>query len=77
MVIVGAMPLNTVPLESVPLMVPIPVTVKVRFALPPLQIAVVPLMAPVGRAFTVNAEDALLVKGEPLYEGDEEPIETL
>lgn len=51
-VIVGAVPLNTAPLESVPLIVPLPVTVSVKVALVPLQTVVVPLISAVGRALT-------------------------
>ncbi len=53
-VIVGAVPLNTVPSDKVPLIVPVPVAVMVKFVLPPLQIVAVPLNAPVGLAFTVT-----------------------
>ena len=38
-VIVGAVPLKAVPLDKVPLIVPEPVTVRVRVALPPAHIA--------------------------------------
>ena len=53
-VIVGAVPLKDEPSESVPPIVPLPVTVSVRVAVWPLQIVVVPLMFPVGRALTVT-----------------------
>ena len=54
-VMVGAVPLNGMaPGESVPLIVPLPVTANVRVAFWPLQIVVVPLMLPVGRALTVT-----------------------
>ena len=52
--IVGAVPLKEEPSESVPLIVPLPVTVSVRVAVWPLQIVVVPLMFPVARALTVT-----------------------
>ncbi len=61
-IIVGAVPLNAVPSDNVPVKVPVPVAVIVKLALPPLQIEVVPLNAPVGLAFTVTvvaADDAL------------------
>ena len=50
----GVVPLNTVPSDKVPLMVPVPVAVIVKLVLPPLQIGAVPLNAPVGLAFTVT-----------------------
>ena len=53
-VIVGAVPLNALPSDSVPLIVPLPVTVSVKIALWPLQIVVFPLITEVGRAFTVT-----------------------
>ena len=54
-VIVGAVPLKAIaPGESVPLIVPLPVTVRVRVALLPLQIVVLPLRLAVGRALTVT-----------------------
>ncbi len=59
-VVEGAVPLNAVPSDNVPLIVPAPVNAKVKVALPPLQIAVVPLIATVGRALTVTS--ALPVK---------------
>jgi len=52
-VIVGAVPLNGVPSDNVPLIVPVPVAVIVKFVLPPLHIEVVPLKAPVGLELTV------------------------
>ena len=54
LVIVGAVPLKALPSENVPLIVPLPVKVKVKLALCPLQIVVVPLITEVGRAFTVT-----------------------
>ena len=54
MVIAGAVPLNALPSDSVPLIVPLPVTVSVKVALCPLQIVVVPLITEVGRAFTIT-----------------------
>jgi len=53
-VIVGAVPLKAVPSDKVPESVPVPVAAIVRLVLPPLHIDVVPLIAPVGRAFTVT-----------------------
>ena len=50
----GAVPLNAAPLERVPLMLPLPVTVSVNVALMPLQILVVPVMTAVGLGFTVT-----------------------
>ena len=50
LVIVGAVPLKEEPSESVPLIVPLPVTASVRVAVWPLQIVVVPVMFPVGVA---------------------------
>ncbi len=52
-VIVGAVPLKAVPSDKVPDSVPGPVTDKVKLAEFPLHIAWVPLIDPVGRAFTV------------------------
>ncbi len=52
-VIVGAVPLNDVPSDNVPDSVPVPATDNVKFAEFPVHIAWVPLIAPVGRAFTV------------------------
>ena len=63
-VIVGAVPLKPVPSDSVPVMVPVPVAVIVKFLLPPVQIAPEPLSAPVGRAFTVTV--ALPVLSAPI-----------
>ena len=60
MVIVGAVPLKGVPSDKVPLIVPVPVAVMVRLVLPPLQIAAVPLNAPVGPAFTVTIATPVL-----------------
>ena len=54
-------PLKTVPSDNVPLMVPLPVTDNVNEALLPAQIVVLPLIAPVGRAFTVTDFCAELV----------------
>ena len=53
-VIAGAVPLNAVPSDKVPLIVPVPVAVIVRLVLPLLQIIAVPLNTPVGLAFTVT-----------------------
>ena len=53
-VIAGAVPLNAVPSDKVPLIVPAPVTDIVRLVLPPLQIVAVPLKVPAGLAFTVT-----------------------
>ncbi len=53
-VIVGAVPLKAAPLDKVPLIVPVPVAVMVKFVLPPLQIVAVPFNTPVGLAFTVT-----------------------
>ena len=52
--IAGAVPLKAVPLDKVPLMVPVPVAVIIKLVLPPLQIVAIPLKAPVGLAFTVT-----------------------
>jgi hypothetical protein len=54
-VIEGAVPLNAVPFDNVPVIVPVPVAAIVRLVLPPLQIIVVPLSTPVGVVLTVNA----------------------
>ena len=51
--IAGAVPLNPVPSDKVPVNVPVPVAVMVILVLPPLQIVAAPLNAPVGLAFTV------------------------
>ena len=51
-VIVGAVPLNAVPSDNVPLIVPLPVTARLSVALPPLQIVLLPLSTAVGLAFT-------------------------
>ena len=48
----GAVPLNGVPSDNVPLIVPLPVTVSVNVADDPSHIACVPLSAAVGLAFT-------------------------
>ncbi len=48
------MPLNSVPSDKVPLTVPVPVAVMVKFVLPPLQMVAVPLKVPVGLALTVT-----------------------
>ncbi len=53
-VIVGAVPLKAVPSDKVPVSVPVPVAVIVKFVLPPLQIVAVPLNAPVGLVLTVT-----------------------
>jgi hypothetical protein len=53
-VIVGAVPLKAVPLDKVPVIVPVPVAVIVKLVLPPLQIVVEPLRVPVGLALTVT-----------------------
>ena len=61
-VIEGAVPLNTVPSDRVPLIVPVPVTAIVKLADEPLQIVVVTLNVPVGSASTVTtvaADEAL------------------
>ena len=63
-VIVGAVPLNGVPSDKVPVMVPVPVAVMVKLVLPPLQIVAVPLSAPVDLAFTVTV--ALPVLSAPI-----------
>ena len=52
-VIVGAVPLKVAPLLNVPLIVPVPVTVNVKLVEAPAQIAVDPLIAPVGRVRNV------------------------
>ncbi len=65
-VIVGAVPLKTVPSDSVPEMVPAPVTAKFNVAVLPLQIAVVPLNTAVGRGFTTNAETVEVTGGHGL-----------
>ena len=52
-VIVGAVPENAVPFDNVPANIPVPVTVRVRVALLPAQIAVDPLIAAEGRSLTV------------------------
>ena len=54
-VIVGAVPLNVVPSDSVPEMVPVPVTVNVSVAELPLQIDVVPVRFAEGIAFPSNS----------------------
>src|SRR5664279_2938135 len=59
-VMVGAVPLKAVPSDKVPVSVPVPVAVIVRLVLPPLQIDVVPLNAPVGRALTVTVAEPVL-----------------
>ncbi len=51
-VIVGAVPLNVVPSDNVPVMVPVPVTASDNVAVAPLHIVVVPLRTAVGRWFT-------------------------
>ena len=61
---VGAVPLNTVPSDSVPLIVPAPVAVMVSVAEPPLHIVVVPLNTPVGLGLTVTT--ALPVLSAPI-----------
>lgn len=53
-VIVGAVPLNEVPSERIPDMVPTPVTVRVSVVLLPLHIAASPLKMAVGLGFTVT-----------------------
>ena len=50
----GATPLNGVPSDRVPLIVPAPVTVSVNVADDPSHIAWVPLSAAVGLSFTVT-----------------------
>ncbi len=54
-VIVGAVPLNGVPSDKVPDIVPDPITAKVRVAEFPLQIAVVPLISPDGIELPSNS----------------------
>ena len=63
-VIAGADPLNTVPSDNVPEIVPDPVAVMVSVAEPPLHMVVVPLKAPVGLALTVTT--ALPVLSAPI-----------
>ena len=46
----GAVPLNGVPSDNVPLIVPVPVTVSVNVAAVPLQTVVLPLNTAVGLA---------------------------
>jgi hypothetical protein len=53
-VIVGAVPLNVLPSDKVPLIIPEPVTAIVNVELFPLHIAVVPFIAPVGFVFMVT-----------------------
>ena len=53
-IIAGAAPLKAVPSERVPLIVPVPVAVKVSVAELPLHIVCVPLNTPVGLEFTVT-----------------------
>jgi hypothetical protein len=54
-VIVGAVPLKAIaPGDSVPLIVPLPVTARLKVALCPLQIEVLPLNTAVGLGFTVT-----------------------
>ena len=52
--IVGAVPLNPVPSDNVPLNVPVPVAVMVKLVLPPLHIVALALNTPVGLAFSVT-----------------------
>jgi hypothetical protein len=47
-------PLNEAPLLNVPLQGPVPVTAMLKFVEVPTQIACVPLITAVGRAFTVT-----------------------
>ena len=75
--IIGAIPLNALPLDKVPLMVPLPVTVSVKFVELPLHIVVVPVIIPVGLVFIVKAADSFKVKGEGLKPGLVDPIESL
>ena len=54
-VMIGAVPLKAIPPgASVPLIGPLPVTVKLNVALCPLQIVPLPLNTAVGRGFTVT-----------------------
>ncbi len=48
-VMVGAVPLNAVPSDKVPVIVPVPVTASDNVAVAPLQIVVLPLRTAVGR----------------------------
>jgi hypothetical protein len=50
-----------VPSDKVPVIVPVPVAVIVKLVLLPIQIAAVPLSAPVGRAFTVTVAVPVLL----------------
>ena len=50
--IVGAAPVNAVPSDNVPWIVPAPVTLSVNVAADPLHIVWVPLNTAVGLAFT-------------------------
>ena len=58
--IVGADPVNGVPSDRVPLMVPLPVTVRVNVADDPSHIAWVPLNTAVGLAFTLTVAPPVL-----------------
>ena len=56
--IVGAVPLNAVPSDKVPLIVPEPVTLRVRVSVLPVHIDAVPLITPVGVGLTVIFTEA-------------------
>jgi hypothetical protein len=56
-VIVGAVPVNAVPSDNVPLIVPLPATDNVSVADCPLQIAVDPLIEACGLALTVTVAE--------------------
>lgn len=62
--IVGAVPLNVVPSDKVPDMVPGPVTANDKVAELPLQIVCEPLRVAVGLGFTLTV--ALPVKDTPM-----------
>ncbi len=68
-VIVGAVPLKTVPSDKVPEIVPVPVAVIVKFLLLPLQIMPEPLNDPVGLALILMVALpvlSLLIEVQPL-----------
>jgi hypothetical protein len=66
-VIVGPVPLKAIPPgASVPLIVPLPVTARLKLALCPLQIVVVPLNTAVGLGFTVTVAVPLRSAPVPL-----------
>ncbi len=54
-IIVGAVPLNVVPSDNVPVIVPVPVTASDNVAVEPLQIFVLPLRTAVGRGVIICA----------------------